>query len=140
MNCLSLNIRGIGGVSKVRLLKELLIKESVEFLALQETLISGDAARFVNIIWSQGEYGFCQVPANANGRSGGILCVWNKGSFDVVGAFAGNGFLCVEGRWKGSLDLITIINVYAPQDDGMKRTLWLDYARTSLRLPSISVF
>lgn len=37
MNCLSLNIRGLDGVSsKVRLLKHLIRKESIDFVALQE--------------------------------------------------------------------------------------------------------
>lgn len=43
-----------------------------------------------------------------------------------MSAFAGNGFLCVEGRWNGGTTLISLINVYAPQDDACKRILWLD--------------
>lgn len=34
--------------------------------------------------------------------------------------------VCVEGRWNGCSTLISIINVYAPQDDGNKRFLWMD--------------
>lgn len=62
MNCLSFNIRGVGGVSKLRLLREMIKNEAVEFVALQETLITGDASTFANIMWSQGDYGFCQLP------------------------------------------------------------------------------
>lgn len=43
MKCLSLNIRGFGGDAKVKKLKELLMKEEVGFLAVQETLLQGDA-------------------------------------------------------------------------------------------------
>lgn len=135
MNCLSLNIRGDGGVSKIRIPRELVIKESMEFVTLQETLISGDTSLIVNTIWSQGEFAFCQVPSN--GRSGGLLSIWKKGCFDVVNAFAGDGFLCVEGRWNGASDLISIINVYAPQDHGKTKTLWLDicsYLTTASKL------
>lgn len=58
INCLSLNIKGVGGVFKIRVLRELLAKQSMDFLALQETLISGDAYRIVNAVWSQGEFAF----------------------------------------------------------------------------------
>lgn len=135
MNCVSLNIRGVGGVSKVRQLRDLIRVHSVEFVALQETLISGDAYTFVRTLWGQGDFGFCQI--TAEGRSGGILSIWKKDSFQAINAFAGRGFLCVEGRWNGISELISIINVYAPQDDGQKRTLWLDicsYLATSSNL------
>lgn len=110
-------------------------KHSVDFLSLQETLISGDASRVANAIWSQQDFVFCQVPSNI--QSGGLLCVWNKNCFDAVGAFARNVFLCVEGRWNGGTTLISLINVYAPQDNTCKRSLWLDicsYLATSSTL------
>lgn len=119
MNFLSFNIRGVRGVFKVRLLRDLIKKEAIEFVALQETLIAGDVSTIVNAFWNNGDYGFCQI--DATGRSGGILSSWKKDSFKAVNAFAGTGFLCVEGFWKGSPLLISLLNVYAPQDDGSKR-------------------
>lgn len=80
-------------MSKLRLLRDLVRKESVKFLALQETLISGDAISIFKAIWNQGKYEFCQVAAE--GQAGAILSVWKKDSFQVVTAFDGRGFLCV---------------------------------------------
>lgn len=99
-------------------------KESVDFVALQETLISEDASGVVNAFWSTGDYAFSQI--GVVGRSGGILRSWRKDCFNAVSAFAGRGFLCVEGFWKGCSQTLSIINVYAPQDDSDKRKLWLD--------------
>lgn len=135
MNCLSLNIRGIAGVSKIRLLRELIRKESVDFVALQETLISGEASGIVKAFWVQGEFGFCQVATE--GRFSGLLSVSKKDSFQAINTFAGRGFLCVEGCCKGRSEMISIINVYVPQDDGQKRQLLLDicsYLSTSSKL------
>lgn len=124
MNCLSLNIKGVGGVSKIRQLRELVRKESIDFVALQETLISRDSSGIVKTICNQGDYGFCQIVAE--GCSGGILSMWKKESFVAINAFTGRGFLCVEGNWKGCIEVISFLNVYAPQGDREKRMLWLD--------------
>lgn len=51
-------------------LRELLRKEEVQFLAVQETLISGDAGFISNLIWKHKRWRFCQTPAI--GRSGGL--------------------------------------------------------------------
>lgn len=71
------------------------------------------------------------------GHSGGIFSSWRKDCFIADNAFADSGFLCVEGKWKECFQPISLINVYAPQDDGAKRKLWLDicsFLATSLKL------
>lgn len=73
----------------------------------------------------------------AEGRSGSILRVWKKDYFQASNAFSSPGFLCVEGVWKRHLELVSILNVYAPQDDVEKRKLWVDicsYLSTSSKL------
>lgn len=49
MKFLSINIRGLRGVLKIRQLREILHKEFVDFLALQETILAGDAERIVRL-------------------------------------------------------------------------------------------
>lgn len=99
MKCLTLNIRGFGGDSKVKNLRELLHKEEVQFLSVQETLISDDAAFVSNLIWKHSNWSFCQLPST--GRSGGLLCIWDSILFTVDNVFSGPGFLGVEGDWQG---------------------------------------
>lgn len=66
----SLNIRGFGGDVKVRNLRTLLCKESMDFCGIQESLLSADATSVIKMIWKHSDYGFCQVLAV--GRSGGL--------------------------------------------------------------------
>lgn len=95
MKILSLNIRGFGGVLKVNELKNLLRRESVDFLSLQETVLVDNAESIVRLIWTHDEYGFIHSPAS--GRSGGLLCIWTKSILKPSAAFAGNSFLHVSG-------------------------------------------
>lgn len=44
MNCPALNTRGFEGVLKIRRLREMIWRELVDFVAVQETLISRDAS------------------------------------------------------------------------------------------------
>lgn len=127
MKILSLNIKGFGGEVKVRNLQTLLSKESVDFCGIQESLLAEDASNVVRMVWNHCDYGFCQVPAV--GRSGGLLCIWRKEIFSAEYAFAGDGFLGVEGKWKGCQAPVMIINIYAPQERCAKKRLWDDLCK-----------
>lgn len=56
----------------------------------------------------------------AEGHSGGLLNVWKKYCFQASFAFPGQGFLCIEGKWNDGSELVSIIDVYAPQEDREK--------------------
>ena len=58
------------------------------------------------------------------GSSGGILCVWDKGSFRNTRELVSRNYVAVEGYWLSSNTPILIISVYAPQELGEKRELW----------------
>lgn len=124
MKILSINIRGFGGVSKIRLLRDLLRKESVDFLSVQKTGLNVTAERIIRLFWTHDEFGFCELPAI--GRSGGLLSIWRKYSFTASYAFTGNGFLGVAGLWQGGSNITTFLNVYGPHDDSVRRQLWYD--------------
>lgn len=97
---LSINIRGLGGFLKVRKLRELLQKEAVDFLALQETILVDDAESIARLFLTRSEFGMCQVPAK--GRSGGLLCVWRQSAFKATNAFGRTGFLFVRSSGMGA--------------------------------------
>lgn len=96
MKMLSLNIRGFGGDSKLRLLHELLLKENIDFISLQETLMPGDVSGIVKCLCTLRDFSFCSVPAM--GRSGGQICIWKSDSFQATSSFSGNGLLGVIGH------------------------------------------
>lgn len=122
MNCLSLNIRGFGGDVKVKKLRELLRKEDIGFLTVQETSLTGDAAFISNLIWKHSYWNFCQTPSS--GRSGGLLCIWNSTLFSAQNIISGPGFLAVEGVWQGCSNSVFLWNVYGPQEASAKKVLW----------------
>lgn len=122
MKCLSLNIRGFGGPTKVKKLRDLLSKEAIEFLAIQETLIKGDASFVISLFWKHSQWSFCQLPSS--GRSGGLLCVWNTSIFTAENIISGSGYLGVEGFWHGCSNKILLCNIYGPQDTLEKKALW----------------
>lgn len=97
-------------------------KEEIDFVAIQESLIAGDAIGMVKLLWNHCNYGFSFVPSV--GRSSGLICMWRKEFFEATSSFTGADYLAVKGKWKGYSELITIINVYAPQDRGSKRSLY----------------
>jgi hypothetical protein len=71
----------------------------VDFVALQETKLSGLDFNFCKGIWGNDEVEF--VCRDANGNSGSLLsCCWNPEVFSLTSSFDGEGFLGVVLFWK----------------------------------------
>lgn len=102
-------------------LPDLLRRESVEFLAIQESLITGDARFITNLVRKHSPFSFCQSPAQ--GRSGGLLSIWNTEVFGVEEVFVGEGYIEVIGVWKGCPKKLVVFNVYGPQEATAKKVL-----------------
>ncbi|KAJ0859518.1 putative endonuclease/exonuclease/phosphatase [Helianthus annuus] len=62
----------------------------------------------------------------ANGRSGGIVSMWDPSVFKVHDSIKHSNFLLTMGVLKGSNKAVNIINVYAPQKVTQKKALWDD--------------
>lgn len=76
MNLLTLNIIGFGSEDKITELKKLCRKEKIHLLALQETLLFLEIGPVIIQLWTHSELGYTQQLAQ--GRSGGLLFLWNK--------------------------------------------------------------
>ncbi|GJR92534.1 RNA-directed DNA polymerase, eukaryota [Tanacetum coccineum] len=76
MNCLSLNIQGLGSKAKKDWIKELISKHKVSFLSIQETKMESVSAMEVKFLW--GNYFFDHIISEASGNSGArrILFTW----------------------------------------------------------------
>ncbi|XP_076958321.1 uncharacterized protein LOC143634017 [Bidens hawaiensis] len=93
MNFLSLNVRGFGSVGKPEWVKGLVLKNKVDFLCIQESML-GDGAIFdYASVWGNG--GFDSEIVGARGKSGGFglsvesqkgkSCMWMLiGDFNTV--------------------------------------------------------
>ncbi|GJV36972.1 RNA-directed DNA polymerase, eukaryota [Tanacetum coccineum] len=78
--------------------------------------------RCVKSCW--GNYAFDYNHSNSVGNSGGILCVWDPGSFKKTNHTISDYFVILQGVWlKNSIDLLVVV-VYGPHDQRDKRILW----------------
>jgi hypothetical protein len=68
--------------------------------------------------------GWCSV--SSNGRSGGLITIWDSTKGTLVKSFHGLGFLGVCLEWGVKKKLCMIINVYSPCDLFSKKRLWVD--------------
>ncbi|GKA27453.1 RNA-directed DNA polymerase, eukaryota [Tanacetum coccineum] len=61
---------------------------------------------------------------NANGNSGGILCIWDPNTFLKDHHIISDNFVVIAGTWLPSNSKLLIISIYAPQSRSDKRILW----------------
>lgn len=92
MNCMSLNIRGVGETHKVEWIRKLKFANNVDFIGLQETRISDYNHIDIDGCWGSSCYEFEAV--NPTGRSGGILCIWDPGIFFKIKSSAQSELSC----------------------------------------------
>jgi hypothetical protein len=92
----SFNIRGLGGRVKRNKLKEMVRKEKLDFLALQETKLEIIPDSLCLSIWGDDDCCWAYLPSTGN--SGGILSIWRKSSSRLIFSFIGEGFVgvCLE--------------------------------------------
>nr|GEV23258.1 putative RNA-directed DNA polymerase, eukaryota [Tanacetum cinerariifolium] len=104
--------------------KELCVKNKVNFLALQETKMENVELFSVKMCW--GNFVFDYVHSDSVGNSRGILCVWDPNSFHKSNATVSDYFIMIRVMWRQTGNDLLIITVYAPHDLKDKQMLW-DY-------------
>lgn len=122
MILLSMNVRGLGGGVKKRGIRSIVRKEGLKFLAIQESKLEIVEPRICRAIWGKGdlEWFFKLV----NGRSGGLICIWNPNVLKVERKIEGENFIGMFRSWGRENTLVYIVNVYSPCDIEGKRALW----------------
>jgi hypothetical protein len=119
-----MNVRGLGAGLKRRRIRELVRGEKVEVLALQETKVEGVDRRFCSALWGGDDVGWCCVPSN--GRSGGLITLWDSSKGSLVKSFHGLGYLGVCLEWGVNKKLCMIVNIYSHCDLLSKKKLWVE--------------
>ncbi|GJS26592.1 putative RNA-directed DNA polymerase, eukaryota, reverse transcriptase zinc-binding domain protein [Tanacetum coccineum] len=71
-----------------------------------------------------GNFNFDYACSMARGRSGGLISMSDPNTFSKEEIWRDDSFIIVKGRWKNSMDIYFIINVYGPQDPQTKSALW----------------
>jgi exonuclease III len=118
----SFNIRGLGGRVKKRKVRDLIFKNHIDFLALQETKMESIDDRLCFSLWGSEDCSWAFLPSE--GSSGGILSMWRKSNSSLLFSFTGEGFVGVCVEWGVGRQSFILVNVYAKCDSASKRRLW----------------
>ena len=118
MNVMSLNIRGVSESHKIDWIRDLKSKNKIDFIGIQETHASVASTIDVGGCWGSNSFDYEAV--DSTGKSGGLLSIWKPEVFSKSNSFSSRHFLAITGHWKGFEDLITFVNVYAPQSISTK--------------------
>ncbi|GJS41994.1 RNA-directed DNA polymerase, eukaryota [Tanacetum coccineum] len=74
-------------------------------------------------MWNNSRFNF--VCKKLDGKSGGIIAIWDTSYFTLTNSLDGDGFLALVGNWQNISGPCLFIVVYAPQDH-RKKKLWSD--------------
>ncbi|GLT79931.1 hypothetical protein SLA2020_513970 [Shorea laevis] len=124
MKAISFNIRGLGNSVKRKELRKIVSGEHVNFLMIQETKLETVDENLCRSIW--GQEGFEWYAKSADGRAGGLLCIWDSHLFKKIDLFEGDGFISVEGMWGANKTSCCFLNVYGPCNVTGRAKLWND--------------
>lgn len=123
MNFMSLNIRGFGDARKRDWILSLRRLHKFSFIGIQESQLEDPVNReLIKDCW--GDINFDYDFMNANGRSGGLISIWDKSMFNSSEVIKSNSFLIIFGSCSLFSNLFAIVNVYGPQSPSEKRKLW----------------
>ena len=136
MRILTLNVRGFGSPVKWRYIKELIRKEDVRMLCLQEVRMANFSLNNYCQLWGDNDIDyFYSEPTN---RSGGILTIWHKKFFQCSNHFINRWFIVFLGFFKEKNIPVVIVNVYSSCNLHVKRQMWADLLEIRQREPSNS--
>jgi exonuclease III len=111
MNIISWNIRGLNGRSKQKLLREMIIAETLDVVLLQETKCTlEDIDRLLPYCWKQGRV----VLIDAIGTAGGVAILWNTNIMLMENFYATRWSITTEYRLIGSNKPGHLTSIYGP--------------------------
>ncbi|XP_071728132.1 uncharacterized protein [Rutidosis leptorrhynchoides] len=122
MNILSVNIRGFKQDGKEDWFKRMVSSSSPVVAAIQETKCKYANNQWIEFLWGSQDVGYAFK--QSNGKSGGLLLVWDSNVFVVDQAVEGEFFLAIKGKLYEYDTEIVVVNVYRPHNDAKKKRFW----------------
>ncbi|GKV47213.1 hypothetical protein SLEP1_g54131 [Rubroshorea leprosula] len=114
---------GAGSNGKRKAVRDVVIREKVEFLSIQESKLEVVDFQICRALW--GAENFEWVAQPSKGMAGGLICIWNADLLVKNRTIEGDNFIGVFGFWGASRTPVYIINIYSPCDLSSKRVLWV---------------
>jgi len=122
MLIVNLNIRGLGGGTKTRYLRQLIVGEGAEFVSLQETKTTNFTEGRCFALWGDNRIGWVHNEGDNGG--GRLLSMWHKEAFCYESHVMGKGFIVIVGQHLCSKRRCVIANIYSSCTLKDKKILW----------------
>ncbi|OVA19313.1 hypothetical protein BVC80_521g126 [Macleaya cordata] len=94
LKIISWNIRGLNSFDKINVIKDIVKKERVSVIAIQETKMSKVSDWFIKSFWGSDSYDWLHIPSND--RSGGIILVWDDSVLKMERELVGEHSISIE--------------------------------------------
>ncbi|KAL4281078.1 hypothetical protein GQ457_03G018420 [Hibiscus cannabinus] len=120
------NTRGLGPIAKRRVVQGVVRRQKCCLLCLQETKLEMIDASLVCKLWISDTFEFF-FPVE--GRLGGVLMVWERGSFAMEESCIRGSFVWLYGRWTHEAWSCGILGLYALCNVEGQCALWNDIRR-----------
>ncbi|KAL5169264.1 hypothetical protein HKD37_11G031208 [Glycine soja] len=114
-------------------IRRIISKHKVDLVCIQETKRENFNKNICQAIWGDSTAQWDYVPSVQ--AAGGLLCMWNNSTLEVVRRVKSRSFLMLEGRCILNDQRLVIINVYAPCDLDGKKALWDDLRQLKVSNP-----
>lgn len=133
MKVVSFNVRGTGSRLKGRAVRELVGREQIDLLFLQETKAQNVDIHLCRSLWGEGD---CEWQALlAVNRAGGLIC--RKGVFSLSDVHMGTSFIALVVCWENLPQQCVIVNIYSSSSFEEKRAQLRELVEWKSSLPNI---
>ncbi|XP_028063179.1 uncharacterized protein LOC114266465 [Camellia sinensis] len=111
----------------------MLKERGVDVVLIQETKRRTLEVTLIKSIWPFDKMDYMGV--DADGRAGGLLCIWHPDRFKVVDCCGSRNFIILSSISGQSFEC-SMVNVYAPNDVGKRRQLWESLKNLKISYPN----
>ncbi|KAJ0535737.1 putative RNA-directed DNA polymerase [Helianthus annuus] len=114
------------GERKASWIRGLKTSHGIHFLGIQESKLGENSNFQLSRLWGRSVFASEQVCSE--GRSGGLVSMWNPTVFRHSQVVKNRYYLIVTGTLIATSEVINVTNVYAPNDAVVRRSLWAELA------------
>ncbi|KAL8522425.1 hypothetical protein ACS0TY_012537 [Phlomoides rotata] len=122
MKILSINTRGSNSYRKRKEIKELIRRNKVDIVCLQESKKKVVTKNLCESIWPDKDFNW--IYSGSKGASGGLITIWKKQALTLVQQWGTTGALGLMGIWLPKNVTFHLVNIYAPCDTKDEKVLW----------------
>ncbi len=119
MKILSWNIRGLNGIHKQEVIRNMIRDQRPDVFLIQETKMKKE--RMENIKFNNSMQG---IASNSEGASGGLLLLFNDKYFNIVAEYDEDNILFCRVQHLHTNDSWFLVNIYAPNNKRDRKNFW----------------